>query len=154
RFSGLPVVIAGDLMLDHFIFGRVQRLSPEAPVPIIEFEREDFRVGGAGNVAHNIRSLGGTVEVIGIVGPDEHGVRVKDALRADGVGTAGVAADPTRPTTRKARIVTNRNQQVARVDYEQEREADKDVEAALIAALEKAAASARAIVISDYLKGT
>jgi D-beta-D-heptose 7-phosphate kinase/D-beta-D-heptose 1-phosphate adenosyltransferase len=141
-------------MLDHFVFGRVHRISPEAPVPVVEFEREDFRVGGAGNVAHNVRSLGGAVEVVGAIGRDDSGIRVRDALLADGAGMTGVVVDESRPTTRKVRIVTSRNQQVARIDYEQSHEAHGDVEAALVAALEKAARSAHAIVISDYLKGT
>jgi D-glycero-beta-D-manno-heptose-7-phosphate kinase len=152
--AGLPVVILGDLMLDHFIFGRVHRISPEAPVPVVEFDHEEFRVGGAGNVAHNVRALGGSVELIGIVSHDEHAVRMRDALRGDGIGDAGLVVDTARPTTRKVRIVTSRNQQVARIDYESDREASAEVEAALMAALEQAAGSARAIVISDYLKGS
>ena len=154
RLAGLPVVIVGDLMLDHFIFGRVNRISPEAPVPVVEFDREEFRAGGAANVAHNVRELGGQVEIVGLVGRDEHGARVKDALRKAGVGTAGVVADDSRPTTRKMRVVTSRNQQVARIDYESDREARADVEAALLAALDNAAATAKALVVSDYLKGS
>ena len=154
RLAGLPVLIVGDLMLDHFIFGRVNRISPEAPVPVVEFDREDFRVGGAGNVAHNVRGLGGSVEIVGMVGRDEHGARVKDFLTHDGIGTSGVVADDSRPTTRKVRIVTSRNQQVARIDYESDREARGEVETALMAALDKAAGGVKAIVISDYLKGT
>ena len=154
RFAGVPVLIVGDLMLDHFVFGRVNRISPEAPVPVVEFDREDFRVGGAGNVAHNVRALGGAVEVVGVIGRDHHGTHLKDALRAGGVGIGGVVVEDGRPTTRKMRLVTSRNQQVARVDYESDREAKGDVEAALIAALERASATAKAIVISDYLKGS
>jgi len=71
QFTGVPVLIVGDLMLDHFVFGRVSRISPEAPVPVVEFDREDFRVGGAGNVAHNVRGLGGAGEVVGVIGSDE-----------------------------------------------------------------------------------
>jgi rfaE bifunctional protein kinase chain/domain len=154
RFAGLPVVILGDVMLDHFIFGSVHRLSPEAPVPVVEFEREEFRTGGAGNVAHNVRGLGGLVELVGIIGRDEYAVRVRDALRRDGVGVEGLVAEEARPTTRKVRVVTSRNQQVTRIDYESDREARGDVEAALIAGLERAAGAAGAIVISDYLKGS
>ena len=154
RLSGLPIVIVGDVMLDHFIFGRVTRISPEAPVPVVEFDHEEFRVGGAGNVAHNVRGLGGSVELIGIVGRDEHGTRLKNALTKDGIGTAGLVTEDSRPTTRKVRIVTSRNQQVARIDYESDREARGDIETALVAALDRAAGSVKAIVISDYLKGT
>jgi D-glycero-beta-D-manno-heptose-7-phosphate kinase len=154
RLNGVSIVIVGDLMLDHFIFGRVNRISPEAPVPVVEFDHEDFRVGGAGNVAHNARSLGASVELVGLVGHDEHGARLKDALRKDGIGTSGLVCEDSRPTTRKVRIVTSRNQQIARIDYETDREARGEVEAALMAALDKAAGSAKAIVVSDYLKGS
>jgi rfaE bifunctional protein kinase chain/domain len=135
------------------VFGRVNRISPEAPVPVVEFDHEEFRAGGAGNVAHNVRTLGGSAEVIGLVGLDEHGTRLRDALQADGVGLKGVAVDDSRPTTRKMRIVTSRNQQVARVDFESDREVRGDVQAALLVSLDRAAATARAIVVSDYLKG-
>ena len=154
RFSGVPVLIVGDLMLDHFVFGRVDRISPEAPVPVVEFDHEDFRVGGAGNVAHNVRGLGGAVEMVAVIGRDDHGARLKEALRADGIGVRGVVTEDGRPTTRKMRLVTSRNQQVARVDYETDREVKGDIEAALSAALEAVSGSVRAIVISDYLKGS
>ena len=154
RLAGLPVVIVGDVMLDDFIFGRVSRISPEAPVPVVEFDHEEFRVGGAANVAHNVRALGGSVELVGLVGNDTHATRLQEALQRDGIGVGGLVVDETRPTTRKVRIVTSRNQQVARIDYESDREASGAVEAALLSALERAAGSARAIVISDYLKGS
>ncbi len=154
RFSGVPVLIVGDLMLDHFVFGRVDRISPEAPVPVVEFDHEDFRIGGAGNVAHNVRGLGGAVEMVAVIGRDDHGARLKEALRADGIGVRGVVTEDGRPTTRKMRLVTSRNQQVARVDYETDREVKGDIEAALIAAMEAVSSSVRAIVISDYLKGS
>jgi D-glycero-beta-D-manno-heptose-7-phosphate kinase len=154
RLAGLPVVILGDLMLDHFIFGRVTRISPEAPVPVVEFEREEFRAGGAANVAQNVRELGGQVNIVGLIGRDAYGAQVRDALRSAGIGIDGIVVDESRPTTRKMRVVTSRNQQVARIDYERDGEARGDVEAALLAGLEAAAATAKAIVISDYLKGS
>jgi rfaE bifunctional protein kinase chain/domain len=154
RFAGLTIVIVGDLMLDHFVFGQVSRISPEAPVPVVEFDREEFRVGGAGNVANNVRGLGASAEVIGVVGADAHGTQLTEALRAGGIGTSGVVAERDRPTTRKVRVVTSRNQQVARIDYESDREVRGTIEAGLISALERAAPGARAIVISDYLKGS
>jgi D-beta-D-heptose 7-phosphate kinase/D-beta-D-heptose 1-phosphate adenosyltransferase len=154
QLAGLPIVIVGDLMLDHFIFGRVHRISPEAPVPVVEFDREEFRPGGAANVAHNVRELGGLVEVVGLIGRDAHGTRIEDALKASGIGTAGIVADGSRSTTRKMRVVTSRNQQVARIDYENDSEARGEIEAALLAGLDAAAGSAKAIVVSDYLKGS
>jgi D-glycero-beta-D-manno-heptose-7-phosphate kinase len=154
RFPGVHILIVGDLMLDHFVFGQVNRISPEAPVPVVEFDREEFRIGGAGNVAHNVRGLGGSADVIGAVGNDEHGVRVQEALSAQGIGIGGVVVEAGRPTTRKMRVVTSRHLQVARVDYESDHEVGAPVEAQLLSALESAVRQARAVVISDYLKGS
>jgi D-beta-D-heptose 7-phosphate kinase/D-beta-D-heptose 1-phosphate adenosyltransferase len=153
RFHRLPIVIAGDVMLDEFIIGRVNRISPEAPVPVVEFEREECRAGGAANVAHNVRALGGEVELVGLVGADAAASRLVEELCARGIGAGGLVTDPARRTTRKQRIVTNRNQQVARVDYESDNEADGQVEAALSARLEACSRQTRVIVVSDYLKG-
>lgn len=153
RFSSLQIAILGDVMLDEFIFGRVNRISPEAPVPILEFDHHEARIGGAGNVAYNLRTLGASVELIGVVGQDTDAEDVLDALKHFRIGVAGVVHDGDRPTTKKVRLVTTRNQQVARVDYEIEREVAGQIEEALLERLERAGASARAIVISDYLKG-
>ena len=154
RFAGLPIAIVGDVMLDHFIYGRVSRISPEAPVPVVEFDREEFRIGGAANVAANVRALGGSVAVSGVVGSDEHGTHLTDALRRSGIDTARILIDRERPTTRKVRIVTSRHQQVARIDYESDQDIAGDVSDALISAMEQGARSARALVVSDYLKGS
>src|SRR5258708_18361066 len=116
--AGRTVLILGDLMLDHFVIGRVDRISPEAPVPVVQFDHESYRLGGAANVAHNVAALGGTVEIAGVVGNDPQGSRLMEGLRRAGIGTAAVISDPGRCTTRKLRVVTTRNQQVARVDYE------------------------------------
>jgi D-beta-D-heptose 7-phosphate kinase/D-beta-D-heptose 1-phosphate adenosyltransferase len=153
QFSSVAAVIVGDLMLDEFVFGRVSRISPEAPVPVVEFDRDEFRVGGAGNVARNVQALGGSVAVIGLIGSDDSGRRVLDALRTAGVLAGGIVTDASRPTTRKLRIVTSRNQQVARVDYERDAEPAAEIEHALVTALEAAAPRADVIVVSDYLKG-
>ena len=112
------MLVVGDLMLDHFVIGRVDRISPEAPVPVVQFDHESFALGGAANVAHNVAALGGRVEIAGIVGNDAEGARLVADLRGAGIGTAGVVADRGRCTTRKLRVVTTRNQQVARIDYE------------------------------------
>ena len=153
QFSSIAAVIVGDVMLDEFVFGRVTRISPEAPVPVVEFDREECRVGGAGNVARNVQALGGSVAVIGLVGSDDGGKRVLETFVAAGISPRGIVTDASRPTTRKLRIVTNRNQQVARVDYERDTEPAPEIENALLAALEAEAPAARVIVVSDYLKG-
>jgi D-beta-D-heptose 7-phosphate kinase/D-beta-D-heptose 1-phosphate adenosyltransferase len=151
--AGRSILVIGDVMLDHFVIGRVERISPEAPVPIVHFDHERFRLGGAANVAHNVVALGGRVETVGLVGADADAERLLGELARIGVGTSGVVADPDRCTTRKLRVVTARNQQVARVDYEADGEASGTVERALVRKIEDLAPSAEAILLSDYLKG-
>ena len=154
RARGRSVLIVGDLMLDHFVIGRVDRISPEAPVPVVQFAHESFCLGGAANVAHNVAALGGSVEIAGLVGNDAEGTRLLGDLRRVGVGTGAVIADRDRCTTRKLRVVTTRNQQVARIDYECDRAIDGDLEAALAKKVREAAARADVVLISDYQKGT
>src|SRR5262249_4547969 len=108
RVHGRSVVVVGDLMLDHFVIGRVERISPEAPVPVVQFDHVSYRLGGAANVANNIAALGGTVEIAGLVGNDAEGSRLVEQLRSAGIGTGAVIADPGRCTTRKLRVVTTR----------------------------------------------
>ncbi len=147
------VVVLGDVMLDHFMVGRVSRVSPEAPVPIVEFEREFSVPGGAANVAHNARALGARVTLIGLVGDDAAAADLRLLLEARGIAATGLVVDPARPTTRKTRLATTRNQQVARIDVERAADAQGALDDALAAAIEEAAASAAAIIVSDYLKG-
>lgn len=153
RARGRTVLVVGDLMLDHFVIGRVERISPEAPVPVVQFDNEHYRLGGAANVAHNVAALGARVEIAGLVGADPEGTHLADELRRAGIETASLVVDNGRRTTRKLRIVTNRNQQVARVDYEADADAAGPVEARLIAAVQTAAARADVVLMSDYLKG-
>ena len=152
-FAGRRVLVVGDVMLDHFIYGRVNRISPEAPVPVVEFDHEQYRVGGAGNVAHNAAALGAVVELVGAVGQDESARMVADALKAIDVPTDGLVPTADRPTTRKVRIVTTRNQQVARVDYESDDDASADLEGRLLAAIVERLPRADVVIVSDYLKG-
>src|SRR6266508_3375491 len=98
RGTGRAVLIVGDLMLDHFVIGRVDRISPEAPVPVVQFDHESYRLGGAANVAHNVAALGGSVEIAGVVGNDPEGTRLMADLRRVGIGTAAVIADRDRCT--------------------------------------------------------
>jgi D-beta-D-heptose 7-phosphate kinase/D-beta-D-heptose 1-phosphate adenosyltransferase len=153
RLAGVPVLVVGDLMLDHFVIGGVDRISPEAPVPVVRFEREQFRLGGACNVAHNVAALGGRAEMVGLVGKDADAARVLAELNALSIGTSGVVTDPARCTTRKLRVVTTRNQQVARIDYESDLEVQGEVEQLVEGQVRQLARGARAILISDYLKG-
>jgi D-beta-D-heptose 7-phosphate kinase/D-beta-D-heptose 1-phosphate adenosyltransferase len=153
RFPSLSVLVAGDLMLDHFVIGRVSRISPEAPVPVVEHDHDEFRIGGAGNVAHNVRALGGRVDLVGLVGRDTAADRLRAEMAARGMGCDGIVSDPGRPTTTKQRIVTTRNQQVARVDYEDDAEAAGEVERLLVERAREVLRRADVVVVSDYLKG-
>jgi rfaE bifunctional protein kinase chain/domain len=153
RARDRAVLIVGDLMLDHFVIGRVDRISPEAPVPVVQFDHESYRLGGAANVANNVVSLGGSVEIAGLVGNDAEGSRLVEHLRRAGIGTSAILADTGRCTTRKLRVVTTRNQQVARIDYECDRAVDGDLEATLVNRIREAAARADVVLISDYQKG-
>jgi D-beta-D-heptose 7-phosphate kinase/D-beta-D-heptose 1-phosphate adenosyltransferase len=152
RFAGAHVLVVGDAMLDRFIVGRVTRISPEAPVPVVAFDHEMHRIGGAANVAHNIASLGGSTTLIAVTGQDDGAATLTQACREAGIAPAFVS-DAQRSTTTKVRVVTERNQQVARIDYEIDTEVAGDVEARLIAAVQQHASRASAIVVSDYLKG-
>lgn len=153
RFTGTPLVVVGDVMLDQFIVGRVDRISPEAPVPVVRFDHEHHRVGGSANVAHNIRALGGRVELAGVVGGDEEARLIREDLERLNIGCDGVIEDAGRRTTRKVRVVTTRNQQVARIDYEKDEEIATSVAERLAAKLDGIASHARAFVVSDYSKG-
>jgi bifunctional ADP-heptose synthase (sugar kinase/adenylyltransferase) len=153
RFEGVPVLVVGDVMLDRFIVGRVTRISPEAPVPIVRFESEYVRLGGAANVAHNLAALGARVSLVGIVGDDAAAATLRAQLTATGMNADGLVVDRNRPTTEKVRVVTERNQQVARVDYERDTDASGDVERAIVDAVSSRARDARALLVSDYLKG-
>jgi rfaE bifunctional protein kinase chain/domain len=153
RFADTSVLVVGDLMVDQFVVGQVERISPEAPVPVVRFAREDRRVGGAGNVAQNVRAVGARAEMIGVVGADADGARLVGDLQAAGIGVSGVESADGRCTTRKMRIVTVRNQHVARVDYEADGDVPADLQEHMAAAAERLATSCHAIVVSDYLKG-
>jgi rfaE bifunctional protein kinase chain/domain len=153
RLAGRSILVIGDLMIDQFLSGTVDRISPEAPVPIVRFDHETWRLGGAANVANNIVALGGHVETIGVIGGDADGSRLLTELASRSIGTAGVVSDSTRCTTRKLRVVTARNQQVARIDYENDSEISSSVEATVVHKIDELSGSAHAIVVSDYLKG-
>jgi rfaE bifunctional protein kinase chain/domain len=151
--AGRIVLIIGDVMLDHFVIGRVDRISPEAPVPVVQFDHDEYRLGGAANVAHNIAALGGVPRLVGVVGQDAEAARLRAELSRLAIETADLVTDPGRPTTRKVRVVTNRNQQVARIDYERDGEVAGEVEAAIVRTIDGLARTAGAVLVSDYLKG-
>jgi rfaE bifunctional protein kinase chain/domain len=151
-FAGRRIAVIGDVMLDHFLIGRANRISPEAPVPVLHLLKEEFRLGGAGNVASNVRALGGAPTLVGLIGRDEGGTHLRTTLRAAGIDASGLVEDATRPTTEKLRAVTARNQQVARIDRESTAPAAGDA-LNLLTAQVSGLSGHEAIVLSDYSKG-
>ncbi|MEP7342709.1 MAG: D-glycero-beta-D-manno-heptose-7-phosphate kinase [Acidobacteriota bacterium] len=152
RFAGRCLVVLGDLMLDEFIWGEVRRISPEAPVPVVEVKRESWHLGGAGNVVSNLRDLGAQALPIGIVGDDDAGRAMRRKFTECGAGVDGLIVDASRPTTRKTRIVAH-NQQMVRADREDCSPISAGIEERIIAAFHTALADSDAVVISDYDKG-
>src|SRR5262245_42163949 len=139
-------------MLDEFIWGRVKRISPEAPVPVVEVERQTVALGGAGNVVSNLAALGALPTPVGVVGDDMDAERMRLAFSNIGVTSVGLMVDPSRPTTLKTRIIAH-NQQVVRADRENRAAIGSKVEEALAARFRDLVGAADAIVISDYNKG-
>jgi rfaE bifunctional protein kinase chain/domain len=154
RMRGHHTLIVGDIMLDRFIVGRVTRISPEAPVPIVHYQTEFTRLGGAANVAHNLASLGARVSLVAVVGADRSAERLTEQLAEAGVDQQGLVVDPHRPTVEKLRVVTDRNLQVARIDYESDADLDVDVEREVCRRLRTLGRDAAVLLVSDYLKGT
>jgi D-beta-D-heptose 7-phosphate kinase/D-beta-D-heptose 1-phosphate adenosyltransferase len=152
RFPGRRVLVLGDAMLDRYIWGEVARISPEAPVPVVSVRSESLRLGGAANVAHNIRALGGEPILISLIGEDDGGRGLGRELEERGISAAHLVVDPDRPTVEKTRVIA-RNQQVVRIDREETRDVEGRVLDALAAQLAAALPRVEAIVISDYGKG-
>ncbi|MEO8500250.1 MAG: D-glycero-beta-D-manno-heptose-7-phosphate kinase [Vicinamibacteria bacterium] len=149
--KGGRVVVVGDVMLDVFVFGEVTRISPEAPVPVVRVTRQTERLGGAANVAVNVKSLGGRVALVGVVGGDAAGAHLARASRARGVD-ARLVALKGRATTVKTRIMAHQ-QQMVRTDREVTEAIDASVEARLLAQIAKVLSAGSALIVSDYQKG-
>jgi len=149
---GRRVLVLGDVMLDQFLWGRVARISPEAPVPVVEVSSETFHLGGAANVAGNVRALGGAAVVAGVVGDDAAGARVRRGLAESGIEDALSMADGSRPTTVKTRIIAH-HQQVVRADREVSHDVAGPLERALLEKVRAALPTCGAVILSDYQKG-
>src|SRR5437868_8045752 len=152
RFASVRVLVVGDLLLDRFVWGRVERISPEAPVPVVHFTREDARPGGAGNVVSNVRALGGRAACAGIVGDDAAGRLLVRTLDDLGASTAGLIVDRHRPTIEKTRIIAHQ-QQMVRLDREARPGDGSRATARVRDHVLKARTRADVLVISDYNKG-
>lgn len=150
NFRKKKILVIGDLILDRYIWGRVERISPEAPVPIVDVEEDTFMLGGSANVANNIVSLGGDATVTGVVGKDRAGDVLRDLLAEKGIDF--IAFEDKRPTTAKTRVIAH-NQQVVRFDKEGRHALDKNILSELLIFLRKAIPQHDAVIISDYKKG-
>ncbi|MCS7196825.1 MAG: D-glycero-beta-D-manno-heptose-7-phosphate kinase [Aquificaceae bacterium] len=148
RFGNLKVLVVGDVILDRYVFGKVERISPEAPVPVVEVQKEEFRLGGAGNVANNLANLGLKTSLLGLVGQDYGRHIVRGLLKEAGIQDLTVE-DPERPTTEKMRVVAL-SQQLLRVDSESKKTVEGKVLKELLQRLEM---DVDGIIVSDYAKG-
>ena len=146
------VMVVGDVILDQFLWGQVKRISPEAPVPVVEFERESFMPGGAANVARNLTALGGGVNLFGLVGKDGEARQLRALLKEEDIDGRGLKVVNDRLTTRKTRVVAHQ-QQVVRIDRETKLIEDLRVTKRLLNAVEKDINGADAIIVADYNKG-
>ena len=152
RFQGRRLLVLGDLMLDHYLWGNCERISPEAPVPVVEVQKETSSLGGAGNVAANLVTLGAEPVLVGLVGEDARAQQLFDAFAARGVDTRAIVRDPSRPTTMKTRIIAH-SQQVVRADWESRADASGSALDGLLDKLERELPKCHALVVSDYGKG-
>jgi D-beta-D-heptose 7-phosphate kinase/D-beta-D-heptose 1-phosphate adenosyltransferase len=152
RFAGLRVIVAGDLILDRYWWGSASRLSPEAPVPVVNRERTSVRPGGAANTAVNLAALGATAELFGVAGDDRDACDLRGALSAAGVANAWVRSDSQRPTTTKTRVMAL-NQQIVRVDDESCAPVSRNIAFEAAGEIRQRLAGSSALVFSDYAKG-
>ena len=154
KFGDCQILVIGDLMVDEYLWGHIERISPEAPVPILKVVQNEATLGGAGNVVRNLRALGVGVKVCGVVGEDETGAELRGLIEELGVDARGIICDPSRKSTRKVRLMSlEHGQQVFRMDEETEQEVSGDIEDQLVAQIEVAAPCARVILCSDDMKG-
>jgi len=152
QIRGGRVLVVGDLILDEYLWGRTERISPEAPIPIVDIERRSTGPGGAANAARSIAALGGEAVIAGVIGDDDTRPQILQALQHFGVGDAGVVIDASRPTTRKTRVLAH-GQQVVRLDYEDRSPIAESVCEQLLGRLLPLLDDVQSIVVSDYDKG-
>ncbi|HEY8297844.1 MAG TPA: D-glycero-beta-D-manno-heptose-7-phosphate kinase [Candidatus Baltobacteraceae bacterium] len=152
RMRGRKILVVGDVMIDEWIWGTVTRISPEAPVPVVAVTDHSFTLGGAGNVANNLRALDAAVDFVAAVGTDSFAENVRELLEREGVAAGGLLALDDRPTTRKTRVVAH-NQQVVRADWESAAPLAQADRERLCAVVREHAPHVDAIVLSDYAKG-
>lgn len=152
KFSNTGILVVGDLMVDQYIYGKVKRISPEAPVPVVEVNKETLLLGGAANVAHNVQSLGGKVFIAGTIGRDDVGKILSNKFNEIGFNTDGIVVDGKRPTTVKTRVIAH-SQQVVRFDREIRSDISKSTMSLILDYIKSILPQVKGIIISDYCKG-
>ena len=152
NFEGKRIAVVGDMMLDCYFWGEVKRISPEAPVPVVEIDDEFFRLGGAANVALNILKLGCTPLLFGVIGNDNDGMVFNKILTDNGINTKSIIADKSRPTTAKTRVIAAK-QHIVRIDKESKQDIDAKTEEDILSQLESESSNLDAIILQDYNKG-
>ncbi len=152
RASSLKCLVVGDLMLDEYLWGKAERISPEAPVQVVDILREDLRLGGAGNVANNLLALGCQVSVASVIGEDENGWALLKAFSRQGIDTTAIYQEPGRRTGRKTRVIAA-HQQIVRIDRESRDPLSEQFEQRLVDWLQQHSGRFDVVLISDYLKG-
>jgi D-glycero-beta-D-manno-heptose-7-phosphate kinase len=152
QFKNVKSLVIGDLMIDEYLWGSVDRISPEAPVPVVAIEKESHTLGGSGNVINNLVAMGAKVSTIGTVGTGKAGQMILEKLDKLGVKTDSVISEPDRPTTRKTRVIAS-NQQVLRIDKEISRKVGKQTFDTLLKIIEEKVPKVDLVILSDYAKG-
>lgn len=152
QFYSKKILVIGDVGVDEYVMGAVKRISPEAPVPVLEVSEEDQRIGLAANVAQNVVSLGGQVQLVSVVGADAGAEMLRDLLKKSKVDSAHLIVDENRPTTRKTRVMTGHHHLV-RVDYEVRKNLSTETEALVFAKVENLIEQVDVVVLEDYAKG-
>jgi rfaE bifunctional protein kinase chain/domain len=152
KFNGLKIAVIGDMMLDCYFWGDVKRVSPEAPVPVVEIENEFYRFGGAANVALNISTLGGVPVPVGIIGYDNYGSIFTSLVKETKISAKGILIDESRPTTAKTRVIAQ-DQHVVRIDKESKNYLDPKTEAKIFAFIKRSIDALDGIILQDYNKG-
>jgi D-beta-D-heptose 7-phosphate kinase/D-beta-D-heptose 1-phosphate adenosyltransferase len=152
NFQNTKILVIGDLMLDELLWGRARRIAPEAPVPVVEIEKETLHIGGAGNVAANLAALGANPMIIGVRGNDPNGARLCSEFENTGINTNSIIVDDSRPTTVKTRIIAH-SQHVVRADREKKNPVSNEIEAKLVDRFLALLPNAQAVIVSDYEKG-
>ncbi len=151
NFQGKRILVIGDVMLDEYVWGKVRRISPEAPVPVVEVQDRTYMAGGAANTGSNVASLGGKVELIGVVGDDIHAALLREKLLKLGIDSDNLIVDSSHPTITKTRIIANK-QHVVRVDVEKREALDSALQQRIIDTISSQVAQVDVVVISDYGK--